>query len=240
MASAQLFSDLPLSERLALARRGTAHYSSQLALIDAVDFGEPTLLSGWSRAHLIAHVAYNAAALCNLMHWARTGEKTPMYASPDARGKEIEFGATLIPDALRNLHDHTVARLDVAWRDLPEKCWHNQVTTAQGRDVPAEETLWMRSREVWIHAVDLDVTAGFGDIPEVILRTLLHEIPGKWAGKGTGKDLVLVEEGGRGERVAVTESATREVRGSLAGLVRWAAGRGTGGVDTDAEPPRWL
>lgn len=185
-------------------------------------------------------MAYNAAALCNLMHWATTGEETPMYASPEARGKEIEFGATLIPDALRNLHDHTIARLDVAWRDAPEEAWSHQVKTAQGRDVPAEETLWMRTREVWIHAVDLDVTAGFGDIPEVVLRTLLHEIPGKWAGKNVGEDLVLVEEDGAGERVAVTEGAATEVRGSLAGLVRWAAGRGAQGVDTDAEPPRWL
>ncbi|MGV0868546.1 hypothetical protein V6758_04680 [Corynebacterium kalidii] len=37
----------------------------------------------------------------------------------------------------------------------------------------------MRSREVWIHAVDLDTGAGFGDIPGPVLRTLLTEIPAR-------------------------------------------------------------
>ena len=73
------FHDLPLEERLTLARLGTSHYSCQLSLVDNAEFGEYSLLEGWTRSHLIAHVAYNAIALCNLMHWANTGEETPMY-----------------------------------------------------------------------------------------------------------------------------------------------------------------
>lgn len=233
------FHDLSLEERLTLTRRGTAHYSGQVALLNNEDFSTPSLLEGWSRSHVVAHVAYNAAALCNLMHWAETGEETPMYESPQARGEEIEYGATLLPDALRNFHDHTVARLDVAWRDASEAAWSAEVKTAQGRTVPASETLWMRTREVWIHAVDLDVRVTFSDIPEVILSTLLEEIPGKWRAGGLGEDLVLIATD-TGQRVAVTENATTEVRGTLAGLVRWAAGRGTSGVDTDVQAPRWL
>lgn len=233
------FHDLPLEERIMLTRRGTAHYSGQVALVDNEDFAKPTLLEGWSRSHVIAHVAYNAAALCNLMHWAETGEETPMYESPEARGKEIEFGATLLPDALRNLNDHTVARLNVAWRDASEHAWSAEVKTAQGRTVPASETLWMRTREVWIHAVDLDVRATFSDIPQVILETLLEEIPGKWRGAGVGEELVLIATD-TGQRVAVGDNPTTEVRGTLAGLVRWASGRGCQGVDTDEPAPRWL
>ena len=233
------FHDLSLEERLTLTRRGTAHYSGQVALLDNDDFQKPTLLEGWSRSHLVAHVAYNAAALCNLMNWAETGEETPMYSSPQARGEEIEYGATLLPDALRNLTDHTVARLDVAWRDATDDAWSAEVKTAQGRTVPASETLWMRTREVWIHAVDLDVRAKFSDIPDVILSTLLEEIPAKWRVGGLGEDLVLVATD-TGQRVAVSDSATTEVRGPLAGLVRWAAGRGSSGIEQDIEAPRWL
>lgn len=241
------FHGLPLAERLQLARRGTAHYSGQLALLGNDQFAEPTALEGWTRNHLIAHVGYNAAAICNLMDWAATGIENPMYPSPGARNKEIEYGATLIPDALRNLHDHTVARLDVAWRDAPAAAWDAEVLTAQGRTVPAAETLWMRSREVWIHAVDLGVRATFTDIPEVILTTLLQEIPGKWRGKGDGAGLVLVNDTS-GERTEVSPAddahPVTEIHGDLAGLVRWAAGRGDNGVTTpdDAvpQPPRWL
>jgi maleylpyruvate isomerase len=75
--------------------------------------------------------------------------------------------------ALRNLFDHTVARLDETWRHLPESAWHAEVRTAQGRLVPASETAWMHAREVWILAVDLACGARFGDFPDVVLESLL-------------------------------------------------------------------
>ena len=73
-----------------------------------------------------------------------------------------------------------MARLDFAWHDASEAAWSVEVKTAQGRTVPASETLWMRTREVWIHAVALDVRATFSDIPEVMLSTSLEENPRKW------------------------------------------------------------
>ncbi|GAB3939277.1 maleylpyruvate isomerase family mycothiol-dependent enzyme [Corynebacterium tapiri] len=239
------FHDLSLEQRLDLVRRGTALYSGQLSSIDNEDFSEPTLLDGWDRATLIAHVAYNANALVNLVNWATTGVKTPMYASPEARNEEIAHGATLRPDALRNLHDHTLVRLDVAWRDAPETAFSHTVTTAQGREVDMAETFWMRAREVWIHSVDLDVDATFSDIPDVILRTLLPEILGKWAKSDTGHGLVLLNTD-TGEKLAVHEGEEDTViTGSLPGLVRWASGRGDRGVTTQdgsttPTPPRWL
>jgi maleylpyruvate isomerase len=246
------FHDLPIDERRLLTNRGTARYTRQLSLVDSADFREPSLLDDWDRAHLIAHVAYNAAALCNLMEWAATGVEHPMYSSSSARGEEIAFGATLIPDALRNLHDHTVARLRVAWEEAAPQDWDHEVRTAQGRTVPASETLWMRSREVWIHAVDLGVGAGFSDIPEVILATLLTEIPGKWRSGGLGAGLVLADDSS-GQEIEVSpagqDGQRTVVRGPLAALVRWATGRGGEGVTASdgtgqrravPEPPRWL
>ncbi|WP_300908327.1 maleylpyruvate isomerase family mycothiol-dependent enzyme [Corynebacterium stationis] len=239
--NAQSFHDLSIEERLSIVRRGTAHYSGQLSLVDSDDFGEPTLLPDWDRSTVIAHVAYNANALVNLVEWATTGEEKPMYPSPDARNKEIAFGRTLNPEALRNLHDHTLVRLDVAWRDAPESAWSHQVKTAQGRDVPMSETLWMRTREVWLHAVDLNVTAKFTDIPNIVLSTLVPEIVNKWRTAGTGQGLVLVNSD-TSERFVVEEgNETAEVVGTTAGLVRWASGRGVVGVNADApQPPRWL
>ena len=116
---------------------------------------QDTLLDGWTRKHLLAHVGYNAAALCRLLDWAATGVETPMYESTEQRNREIREGATLSAPALRNLFDHTVARLDEKWRRLPESAWDAEVRTTQGRSVPASETVWMRTREVWIRAVDL-------------------------------------------------------------------------------------
>lgn len=238
------FHDLPLEERLNLARLGTSHYSRQLSLVDNADFAEETNLQGWTRAHIVAHVAYNAIALCNLMHWANTGEKTPMYSSPEARNEEIAYGATLLPDALRNLHGHAVARLDVDWRETAPEAWGSEVLTAQGRTVPASETLWMRSREVWIHAVDLGAVATFGNIPEIILTTLAAEITAKWAGQGAGEGLVLVDAHSGARYPAAPGDNEVVISGNLAAIVRYAAGRGAEGVTSSTgevpEPPRWL
>ena len=180
------FADLDLSERLLIARRGTAYFAQRLAELSDNDFGGDTLLPGWSRRHLVAHVGYNAAALCRLMDWAATGVETPMYASAEQRGREIAEGATLDPAALRNLFDHTVARLDEKWRNLPASAWSAQVRTAQGRLVPASETAWMRTREVWIHAVDLANGGRFADFPAVVLDSLLADIVGMWRQKDLG------------------------------------------------------
>ncbi|MBZ8176636.1 maleylpyruvate isomerase family mycothiol-dependent enzyme [Corynebacterium sp. 3HC-13] len=241
------FHDLPLSEQLTLTRQGTAHYSGQIAQLSSEDFDEPTLLPGWSRKHLIAHVAYNAAALCNLMHWAETGERTPMYSSPEARLREIEFGATLDPDPLRNLHAHTVARLDAAWQEATSEAWQYQVETAQGRSVPASETLWMRTREVWIHAVDLGLKASFEEIPSIILKSLLEDITSKWRSSGVGVGLTLVDPADQLEVTVLSSSEEPEtiISGGLSGLVRWASGRGAEGVtaldrESVPSPPRWL
>ncbi|WP_275562766.1 maleylpyruvate isomerase N-terminal domain-containing protein [Streptomyces sp. 5-6(2022)] len=66
-----------------------------------VGFARPSALPGWSRAHLVAHVARDADALVNLLNWARTGVDSSMYASADQRAREIEEDARRRPEDLR-------------------------------------------------------------------------------------------------------------------------------------------
>src|SRR4029077_20917204 len=53
---------------------------------------EPSLLPGWTRGHVLTHIARNADGLGNLLRWARTGITTPMYASREARRAGIGAG----------------------------------------------------------------------------------------------------------------------------------------------------
>jgi len=50
---------------------------------------------------VVTHIAANADALCNLLHWARTGEERRMYASAQARDEGIAAGALLPAAELR-------------------------------------------------------------------------------------------------------------------------------------------
>ncbi|MEW5812754.1 MAG: maleylpyruvate isomerase family mycothiol-dependent enzyme [Actinomycetota bacterium] len=241
------FSALALSERLLIVRRGTAYLAQRIAELSDADFDDGTLLDGWTRRHLIAHVAYNALALCRLLDWAATGEETPMYDSTEQRGRQIAEGSTLNVGALRNLFAHSCARLDEKWRHLPDPAWKETVRTAQGRLVPAEETVWMRTREVWIHAVDIHDGGRFGDFPHVVLDSLLTDIVTAWRARGEGAGLALAVDGRDPVPVDDSAATTTTVTGTLPAVVRWAAGRGAIGIRADgpgltATPvaPRWL
>jgi maleylpyruvate isomerase len=223
--------DPRLQEQLLQARRGTAFFARKLNELTDAKLDGGSLLPGWTRRHLVVHVGYNARAIARLIEWAATGVETPMYSSPEARNHEIEFGATLSPIALRHLFDHSAVHLNVEWRDLPADAWHHKVKTAQGRIVSAEETVWMRTREVWMHAVDLNNGATFSDIPAPALERLLEDITGAWKTRGTDAGL-LVKVTGADSTFGDTDAADPTVvTGALAGVVQWAAGRGADGVE---------
>jgi maleylpyruvate isomerase len=240
--------DPALLDALLQARRGTAFFARKLNELSDAELDGATLLPGWTRRHVVAHVGYNARAIARLIEWAATGVETPMYSSPEARNHEIDFGATLSPIALRHLFDHSAVHLNVEWRDLPADAWHHKVKTAQGRIVPAEETVWMRTREVWMHAVDLDNGATFNDIPAPVLERLLKDITGAWHTRGTDTGL-LVKVTGTDPAFGDTSAADPTViTGPLPAVVAWAAGRGSRGVTatgpstTEGVPaaPKWI
>ena len=166
--------------RLADARRWMEQ-GSALFLIAAADLEEADLaadsgLPGWTRKHLVSHVASNADAISNLVQWAATGVERPMYASPQARAAGIEHGTAMpAPELLAWLRRSTEA-LAGAMDRLTDEQWTAQVRTAQGRLVPATETPWMRSREVYVHTVDLATGRTFADLPDDFNAALGEDI----------------------------------------------------------------
>src|SRR6478735_9446159 len=86
--------------------------------LDEAAYDEPTALPGWTRRHLVAHVAANADALVNLVHWAATGRPTPMYASPEARAAGIERGLHLSVPELDSWLRRSAACLAASMRRL--------------------------------------------------------------------------------------------------------------------------
>jgi len=164
-------------------------HSSKL-LLAAVDrlgedeFDHPTALLGWTRRHVIAHVHYNAEALRRLVYWARTGVSTPMYSDAAQRAAEITDGARLPVVRLRELVHTSAAALAADLDALPAKAWRQEVVTAQGRTVPASEIPWLRTREVAVHAVDLDAGVGFRDLPDDLNAALVADAVGRRSANG--------------------------------------------------------
>ena len=232
---------------LATVRLGTAFFRRALNRLLDDELDQPSLLPGWTRRHVLAHVGYNARAIARLVDWAATGVETPMYPSPEARKVEIDFGATLPPEALRNLIEHSAIDLDVRWRDLPADRWSHRVRTAQGRDVPAEETVWMRTREVWLHAVDLDSGARVDQIPAAVRERLIGDVHRAWSARPDGVVPALVASDS-GTRWGPSQTHST-VTGPSAALTGWATGRLSLAVSaellqwSDGRPglaPRWI
>lgn len=241
--------DPAIRDALLLARRGQARWARALGDLRDDELDKPSLLPGWSLRHVIAHVGFNARAIARLVEWARTGEENPMYASPEQRGEEIDFGATLPADALRNLCAHASIHLNVEWRDLPDRDWSNIVRTAQGRLVPVSETVWMRTREVWIHAIDLNTGIGTEDFPDHLVDLLLDDLLAVWRRKRSDSDRnVVLHPTDREQSYSVLEIQGPDdlvVHGTAADIVGWGIGRTRRGVTTPdgsaAEAaPGWL
>ena len=159
-----------------------------------------------------------------------------------ARPRSIS-ASTLPPRALRNLFDHAAVHLSVEWRDLPDEGWDAGVRTLDGRIIPARETAWIRSREVWVHAVDLDNGGSFLDFPPDLLEALLAAVLRTWTERSEKVDLLLAPTD-RPRPIQVGAGTGPTITGKMADLVRWLTGRGARRLasSTGALPgiPRWL
>lgn len=156
--------------------QGTALFLATTAALTEEEYAAPSGLPGWSRKHVAAHVAANADAIGNLVHWAATGDPTPMYPSRAERDAAIERGAALPVAEIDAWLRRSAEALESAMSELTEEQWRVQVVNGQGRDVPVSVAPWMRARETYIHAVDLACGVGFADLPGDVVQRLCEEL----------------------------------------------------------------
>jgi maleylpyruvate isomerase len=233
-----------LDDALRWAEQGTKLFIGALAELRDDEIDLASALPGWTRKHLVAHVAGNAEALLNLVHWAATGEETPMYSSPGQRNADIESGADRPAGVLRAWVEQSAIRLSEALAGLDDKHWQRHVQTAQGRIVPASEIPWLRAREVMVHAVDLDRVVDFPDLSVDFLVALIDDVVAKRS-TSDGPALTLLAEPGK-ERWIVTGAGTPiELQGSIPDVAAYLTGRSDTGIatsDASAVPmlPPWL
>jgi len=208
------------------------------------DLPGPSLLPGWSRAHVVGHLARNAEALGRLATWARTGQETPMYRDRNQRAAEIDTSAVLPADELRRDLARTSAQLQRDLDTLDEESWHAEVRSALGRTIPAAEIPWMRVREVWLHAVDLDAGARLSDLPAEVIDAVLDDVTATLSARD-GCPAVRLVATDREQPRQLGSDGGPEVRSTAAGLLGWLIGR-NGAPPVTAQHggpptlPRWL
>jgi maleylpyruvate isomerase len=186
----------------------------------------PSRLPGWSRGHVLVHVARNADSHVNLLTWARTGVVTPQYPSPAVREQQIESRAALpAAEHVADLRD-SVARLDAAIRDHPEQAWQAPVAGLRPPPHPAWYIMVRRLRELGMHHVDLGAGYGPSDWADAFVRRELNDCLMTWsrehstvgAVRFTGSSRTPWHDLGQGP----------EVEGAPADVLAWLTGRSAG------------
>ncbi|KQU68554.1 hypothetical protein ASD62_00635 [Phycicoccus sp. Root563] len=195
------------------------------------DVSGPSLCEGWTRGHVLSHVARNADAIARLASWAVTGERQDMYpGGTGARDAEIAAGAGR--PATEQLEDlrATAERLVPALEALGGTLAAERVEMRGGYEVPSSRLPFLRLREVVFHHVDLDAGFTFDDVEPDLLRAFVADAVDRLA-LGSRPPAVTLRAD-EGDTWTVGEGSTT-VSGSLGGLMLWLARRDGSQVRAD-------
>ncbi|MGW5617755.1 maleylpyruvate isomerase family mycothiol-dependent enzyme [Streptomyces sp. NPDC003877] len=206
---------------LASVRDATERLLTAVGSLDNAAVTQPSRLPGWTRGHVLAHLARNADALVNVL------EGRPMYASAEARDADIER------DAPRALGVHltdlrkSAARFQEAG-DAPAD-WSRTVELRNGVKDAAARVPFRRWVEVELHHVDLGIGYELEDLPADFTEREIDFLADRFAGhpdvpstRVTDGTRAWSTGRGPGDGPEVT------VTGAPADLLGWLAGRRDG------------
>jgi len=139
------------------------------------DLRQPSLLPGWTRAHVLAHLARGADAMRTILIGARSGEDRAAYASAEAREADIErTGAQQAKELVADVADSSMALRTIA-RQLPDRAWAHPVRILGSAPFPAGQLLTRRLAEVELHHCDLAAGYSPADWPAAFASMELAE-----------------------------------------------------------------
>ncbi len=202
----------------------TTRYLSALTGFDEAASRAPSLLPGWSRAHVVGHLARNADGLANLLVAARTGDDLPMYASQEQRDADIERTAGLPWPELLDDANRSARRWSAAAEALPPDRLDVPVRRTPGAEpFPVRRVGMLRRTEVEVHHADLGAGYAARDWPADFVTALMRRRDRELRRDGVGLTLVADDLG------RTWETGTGPtVHGPAADLLWWLLGRGSG------------
>jgi len=213
--------------RLEMAEEATGRLLDSLVEVDDAWCRAPSLLSGWSRGHVLTHLARNADGLRGMVAGAAEGREVTMYGPGDAREKDIEAGADRSASALVDDVRQSASALfatclgadDAVWEATPE--WRN------GRRQPLSDVPVARVVEVELHRVDLGAGYSPAEWPAPHASLLLDSALARLAGAPDPPAVRVQADGEDTSRGSDAPDAVL-VSGTAADLVVWLTARGDG------------
>lgn len=204
------------------------------ALVRTVDglppaaYAEPSLLPGWTRGHVVAHLTLNAEALAVVLDGAHLGHPQPMYASQERRDADIEELAVVDPGEQRERFLAATGAFARAVAAMAEPDWDGTFERTPGaRVIRLAAVPLMRLREVEIHHADLDAGYTHADWSPAFCRVLLDSAT-KFETRQTFTALPTDLDGTWQYGDGAADDDVPVVSGTASALGWWLTGRGCG------------
>ncbi len=217
------------------------HHADQRAVrtVDSLtdeQWAGASLLQGWTRAHVVAHLALNAEAFADALDGLRSGNPVPIYPSEERRDAEIEALADKHYDVIRKRFFAATGHFRTVTAHLSTRDWAGAVLRLpEGPVWPAAALPGARLREVEVHHADLDAGYSRTDWTADFVEHLLDQVTGDHA-YSPESDPFAVHALDL-DRSWYAGAARPVIRGTGADLGWWLLGRGQAeGLSSGGDP----
>ncbi|MFJ2742121.1 maleylpyruvate isomerase family mycothiol-dependent enzyme [Streptomyces sp. NPDC087440] len=209
---------------LALLSDATNRLLTAAATLDNAAVAEPSRLPGWSRGHVLAHLARNSDALQNVL------AGRPMYVSGEARDADIARDAPRPLDV--QIDDVRTTAEDFARAADTYDDWSRTVELRNGVMDAASRIPFRRLIEIELHHVDLGIGYELEDLSEEFTGREIAFLADRFAGNAAVTAATLTAADGRQWTTGRKDGDAVTVTGASADLLGWLAGRRDGGALT--------
>ncbi len=194
----------------------------------------PSALPGWTRGHLLTHLARNADAFGNLLRGAEAGEQRSMYESQAQRDADIEAGSHRSAHELRVDSSASSGRFIQAINELDVRHEDAPVAKRPGAPTfPARDVAMHRLVEVEVHHADLGIGYSHRDWSPALCDLLIGEVLDD---RADGPAMVLRARDTGGLWKFGVQGQGPTIEGMACDLAWWVLGRGTGtGLTSDSD-----
>ena len=211
----------------------TAHLLDTVAEMTDEDVRQPSLCEGWTRGHVLTHIARNADGLSNMLNTAATGEVTPMYASDAKRNADVEAGSSRpVAEQLADLRESAGRFTEAFAAAQAAGNWDAPVYRTPGATpYPAYLLPTKRLGEVLIHHVDLDLDFTPAHWSDAFTDQWFADALERFETRADFPALRLdaeEEDHVYGVKAAPEDTGVVVVRGPKRALLAWLLGRASG------------
>jgi maleylpyruvate isomerase len=210
----------------------TTRYLQALTVLDDDALRSPSVLPGWSRAHVIAHLSRNADAFAGVLASAGAGERAAMYSAQQARDLDIEDTVrrhslpALLDDARTS--SRRLERQARAYAGPADATYTRTREPADTETFPVGTVGPRRRTEVEVHHADLDLGYRPSAWPADFSTSLVKRRQDEMAALPDGGPSMVLSSTDVDGLWKFGAGQGPEIHGTAGDLAYWLVGRGGG------------